>query len=53
LRGEFRASGEIATPTVIEYWYGDSKTLTTADDIDAMRQVFIDATYAMGGVPRD
>jgi hypothetical protein len=39
-------------PNFIEYWNGDSRTLTTADDIDAMRQVLIDATYAMGGVPR-
>jgi hypothetical protein len=37
------------TPAFIEYWSGDSRTLTTADDVDAMRQVFIDATYAMGG----
>ncbi len=40
------------TPTFVEYWSGDSKTLTTPDDVDAMRQVFTDATYAMGGVPR-
>jgi hypothetical protein len=40
------------SPAFIEYWYGDSKTLTTLDDIDAMRQVFTDATVAMGGAPR-